>query len=53
MTALDEGNVFEAIMAKKTAQEWKEAESNWGLGYNRHSLHRKQHQQTLGNAIAP
>lgn len=42
MTALDEGNVFEALMAKKTAREWEEAESNRGLGYNGHSLRRKQ-----------
>jgi hypothetical protein len=42
MIALDDGSVFDALMAKKTAQEWKKAESNWNLGYNGLSLQRKQ-----------
>ena len=29
-------------MAKKTAREWKQAESNQRFGYNWHSLRRRQ-----------
>jgi hypothetical protein len=42
MAALDEGNVFEVLTAKKTTREWKKAESNRGFGYNGQSLCRRQ-----------